>query len=88
MYPHLCASIAIRTVTKRQAPHIDSAKYYPADETARFLTEGKVTTTATTVKNYCRRGKELKCKQFGPKKIWHALGSSIIALRRKWGFDA
>lgn len=75
-------------VSKRQSPHIDSAKYYPAKETARFLTQGAVTTTTATVKNYCRKRKDLKCKQIGPKNIWHALGSSIIALRRKWGLDA
>lgn len=64
---------------------IDPKKYYTVSKALDFLHDGDIR-TAETVKRYCRNG-NLKGKRIGPKKVWHVLGSSIIALRKSWGLD-
>jgi hypothetical protein len=63
---------------------IGPKEYYTIFQTANFLRDG--VKTAETVKRYCRTGK-LKGKKTGPKRVWHVLGSSIIALRKDWELD-
>jgi hypothetical protein len=58
--------------------------WYTARDTVNLL-DGQV--TEATVKDYCRRG-TLKGKRQGPRKRWVVVGSSILALRRKWGLDS
>lgn len=60
---------------------IDPNKYYSLRETAEFL---KV--TEATVAKYLREG-DLEGKKVGPKERWHALGRSIIKVRKEWGYE-
>ena len=60
---------------------IDPNEHYPLKETAEFL---KV--SEATVAKYLRES-VLEGKQIGPKKRWHALGRSILKLRKEWGYE-
>ena len=65
--------------------NIDPKQHYTIAQTTDLLRDGDVA-TPETIKRYCRNGK-LKGKKKGAKQVWHVLGSSIIALRKKWGLD-
>jgi len=60
---------------------IEPARYYSLREAAEFLE-----VTEATVAKYLREG-GLQGKKIGPKQKWHALGQSIIRLRREWGYE-
>ena len=62
----------------------DSDRWYTAREAADLLAKE---VTEAAIKDYCKKG-TVKSKRVGPKKRWMILGSSIIALRKKWGLDS
>lgn len=60
---------------------IDPNRYYSLKEAAELLE-----VTEATVAKYLREGL-LEGKKVGPKQKWHALGRSIIKLRKEWGYE-
>jgi len=62
----------------------DPDKWYTARDAVDLLAKE---VTEATIKEYCKKG-TVKSKRVGPKKRWMISGSSIIALRKKWGLDS
>lgn len=61
--------------------NIDPSKHYSLREASELLE-----VTEATVAKYLREG-DLEGKKIGPKKKWHALGRSIIKVRKEWGYE-